>query len=215
MFQVMKSEREAAANPAERKLIMSQAPATITPLPPGAVEPIVPTVAPSVSQMHTIRGKWIRRVMFQDEYDLYMDTWSRWIKDHVDEWTTTDDLEDLHVICMETVAIFRVQAMRLQNPLVDTAEEYKRASLSMQRARENLAARRVDRVGTKDSRSGNVTNIAILAGTIPDALQQARQTKMFRRNAETTKFLEDTVAREQSVHAEIIDVPQPAQKTKE
>ncbi len=154
-------------------------------------QPIVPTAVPTVEANKLLAGRWVRRILSQEEYDLYVNTWNKWLSEHKEDWVNQNDLRDLHVICMEIVREFRIELTQFRNPNVDYSDQLQKCDARMQKARQNLTARRVDHVGTKD-KSSSVTNIAIMAGNVPDALMQMRNQKILDGHRRVTEFLIST-----------------------
>lgn len=169
-------------------------------IPKDIPQPNVPAAVPTVPAHKTLRGRAARLVLSREEWDLYVETWNRYFADHPD-YDQPEDQDDVSTVCMETALQFRLQLAQRNKPDLDISVAYNQAFLRMQKARENLAARRVDRVGTK-AKSGttNNFNVAVMAGAVTP---EQRQTQIVQRQeldlAGEAKFLEGTVLQAKNV----------------
>lgn len=172
-----------------------QAPAKVA---EGIPAPNVPTAIPSVPPMSLAKGRFLRSVLSQQEYDLYIETWNRWLTTHREELISPEgkvacgDLDDIHRICMEEVIMFRLDMLRLQYP-AKYDKEYQNAFKRQQKARENLFSRRRDRMVNKPTNNTTNINIAVMAGmTDPKAIEERRQAKL-KHEQSMAEFLESTI----------------------
>lgn len=171
-------------------------------IPEGMPKPNVPTAFPQVPGLKTLTGKWARRVLSKEEHDLFVETWVKWFSAHP-EWDKPEDEDDVQTICMETVIMFRLQAAQANQPSLNISDPYNQSFKRKQRARENLTARRVDRVGTKANGGNTTMNIAVLAGQITPEQQAERQRRLKQDERDQLDFLEGTIVQARTV----IDVP--------
>ncbi|MCL2641599.1 MAG: hypothetical protein FWD53_12185 [Phycisphaerales bacterium] len=140
-------------------------------IPPELPQPKIPISLPP-PDIRSIKKRSLKAVLTKEEYDLYADTWKQWMERHAAEYQQIEDEEDVHTICMETVLQFRINLYRLAKPTADCGTEYNQSFRRMQQARENLAARRVDREGLGGlggkgkgkNITNNTLNIAVMAG---------------------------------------------------
>lgn len=120
-------------------------------LPVHVPQPTVPTAV--VRQISAKKAGFLRSVLSKEEYDLYVLTWAEWFEANPD-YDQPSDVHDVETICMEAVIQYRVNLFRQRYPSRDYSNEYNQSYLRQQRAKENLAARRVDRVGVAGGKGG-------------------------------------------------------------
>jgi hypothetical protein len=129
----------------------------------GVMIPLPPTMVPKVPSKQTIQGKYLRRILSQEEARLFEETYVEWSSAHP-EWDSPEDRDDLMTICLETVITYRLQAIERRNPTVDVGEKVNQSYRRKQNARDNLMARRKDKTLLKQAQSRNVLNVAVMAG---------------------------------------------------
>lgn len=172
-------------------------------VPEGAKLPAdvqIPTMIPKVPVRHTILGKYLRRVLSQEEARLYEETYIEWMTAHP-EYDMPEDRDDLMTICMETVKMFRFEAIERQNPKTDTSEKYNQAARRKQQARENLMARRRDRNDPKNKKPGGF-NVAAMAGEFsPEKIAAKQLESKVQAAAEEDDFLTGTVVKAKTVES--------------
>jgi len=113
-------------------------------------------------RLSTRRGRAVASVLSQEEYNIYVETWTHFMEGRSDEYSAPEDRANLHRICMETVIQWRIMMQKMHKPSANIATEYNQAGRRRQTARESLDARRADRIAAKDG--GRGTNIAEVAG---------------------------------------------------
>jgi len=166
---------------------------------PPADQPSVP-VPPVLGGPQTARYRQTRAVLSELELATYCETWNHWFADHP-EYTLAEDQTDVAVICWETVIQQRLRTLQAQRPKEYDARAYHESALRLQRARENLAARRTDRLEHQKKGQGATTNfnIAVMAGQAdprnPDIDKSARQQVIVVQNEQEQQFLEVTKRR--------------------
>jgi hypothetical protein len=129
---------------------------------PGIPTPEIKTMKPPrVPGIRTMRGKFLKRVLAKDEYDLFVETWNDLWRAHKDEWDQPEDRIDAHAICMETVVMFRLEIARKERPAMYSEDAYNASSRRMQTARDNLAARRASRINSKAGGTSGDKNIMV------------------------------------------------------
>ena len=140
------------------------------------------------------------------EYNLYCETWKRYMEVHSEDYSAPEDEDDLHRICMETVIQWRIEMQKLHAPRTAIGSEYHQSVKRMQTARENLAARRADRIATKGGGRGTNINIAVVAGNVDAAKAiQIKGERVKQLDAAEDDFLNQTGQSDAQQH-EIIDV---------
>jgi hypothetical protein len=162
---------------------------------PGVPACQVPAEIPKSPKVtDTFRGKALRKVYTQEEWNIYVETWNDWFKDHP-EFDKVEDFNDLHTICREQVIMFRCDLWEHNNPGKSMSDTYNAAYNRQQNARKNLTARRVDRFGSKASGkhvTNNRFNVAVVSGQVSN--DQARQRRLEDERDEQ-RFLESTMER--------------------
>ena len=144
-----------------------------------------------------ITGIWLKRVLQKDEHDVYVETWNEIWKAHRDEYTDPLDMQDVHTICLENAIQLRMLRIQNETPRRFSPKAYHDSAVRMQKARENLASRRVDRIGSKAHiRNLTQNNIAVLAGEVNE--KQVREI-VEQDEAEQMAFLEGTEQGNQEV----------------
>ncbi len=98
---------------------------------------------------------------------------------------------DVRDVCMETVIQFRLMLQKQMNPSVDISTDYDQSKRRLQVARQNLAGRRVDRVGTKANRGTG--SISVLVGMVDSANHEERRRLAEAKRREADQFLDATV----------------------
>ena len=176
----------------------------------------VPMVFIQPPGLTTIRGRSTAAVMSQEEYNLYCETWKRYMEVHSEDYSAPEDEDDLHRICMETVIQWRIEMQKLHAPRTAIGSEYHQSVKRMQTARENLAARRADRIATKGGGRGTNINIAVVAGNVDAAKAiQIKGERVKQLDAAEDDFLNNTGQSDAQQH-EIIDVQvEPAENPPE
>jgi hypothetical protein len=107
--------------------------------------PTIPTMLPDAPPERTTAGRYARRVLTRDEYDLYQDTWVQWSFGRP-ELTRGDKRIDLATICMETVLQFRLELTRPRLPIKRWSRRYHASYRRLQAARRRLGATRSQRL---------------------------------------------------------------------
>lgn len=160
--------------------------------PEGMPTPNVPA-AYSLPGLDALRGRRTRAVLSQTEWDLFCETWLRWMTDHPD-YKMSEDSDDLHTVCMETVYEMRVREAMMIYPELDGNDALNVSFRKKQRARQNLAARRVDRLGVGRSGQPSAINIAVLSGNVSNEkmIEHRHQHKPEIISAEDDEFLQKT-----------------------
>jgi hypothetical protein len=192
---------------------MSNLPVKAPQIPANIPVPNVPTAIPTVPHGDLMKGKSLRAVLSREEFDLYVETWVEWFKCHGQSFDKVEDLLDVEHVCMETVLQYRTRAQMLAFPNRDYSQPYNQSFLRQQKARENLEARRTDRIKSR-SPSGNTTvhvhgggNVAVMAGSVAmadreqRALAEKQATMDFLAGTEATAL---TIASEEVFDAEVV-----------
>jgi hypothetical protein len=120
----------------------------------------IPVVSEAHDPAHTIPIT-AKAVLNKEEYRIYINEVREWLESHPD-WTLKEDLDDIYGIAMEKVIQFRLLMKRKRHPRSDIEKDYNSSVYRMQSFRQNLAARRSDRISGKN-KVVNQTNIAIIA----------------------------------------------------
>ena len=181
-------------------------------IPPELPQPKIPVelLPPQISPM---KKRYLKAVLTKEEYDLYAETWKQWMECHVTEYQHIEDEEDVHTICMETVLQFRINLLRVSKPTADYSVEYNQSFRRMQQARENLAARRVDREGISKGKgsktvTNNTLNIAVMAGQADErAILELQRAARKQLDADTLALngMKDTAGLIEELDAEVIE----------
>jgi len=130
-----------------------------------------------------LKEKYWRSITSKEEWDLFLLTWRKYLEAHPD-YNQAEDEMDLETICYEEVIKYRTNVTRRKRPEKDVDQAYNQSCLRQQKARENLAARRSDRIGLTGSKvtNNNRINIAVLAAGIDETklleLQKKAQLQM-------------------------------------
>lgn len=134
------------------------------------------------------------------EWGLFVETWNRWFAKREGDYNYQEDEEDVKNICMETVLQNRIMLMQFRRPETYDPKAYHESTIRMQRARENLGARRADREGLTHGGRGNKVNnntvhlsVSVLAGK-DGSLIEERRAKVIESQVVEQKFLESTFA---------------------
>lgn len=120
----------------------------------------VPALIPTVPPMRTIYGEHARHVLSQDEYDLYLETWTRWV-DSSPDFAGPGRGHMLAIVCIETVLQYRLALLSKRLPIHRWSRLYHASYRRQQAAREWLGATRRQRL--QSPASGDGMNIAVLA----------------------------------------------------
>ncbi|MEM8876062.1 MAG: hypothetical protein AAGD32_17595 [Planctomycetota bacterium] len=174
------------------------------PQPTDAVpHPDVPTGLPVAVPERLLGSKHQRMVLFQDEYDFFIENWNDWFDgEGAQRFTHKEDRDDIETICLYKVLEFRALKVLAMHPDRDMSRSLAEYRKIIQKARENLAARRADRVGVQSSKDKPTVNIAVIAG-MPET---QRKQVVNEKRAEELEALDkptDTVNFNPSGHAEI------------
>jgi hypothetical protein len=110
----------------------------------------------------------VKAVLGPEELKVYVNEVEAWFCSHPD-WDHKEDLDDIHGIAMEKVLQFRLLLKKKNHPRSNIEKDYNSSVYRMQGFRQNLAARRADRISNKGAKVMNQTNIAIIASKIDDA----------------------------------------------
>jgi len=121
------------------------------------------SVAEFAQDPHTIPIH-IEPVLNKNEYKIYLNEVSDWYESHPD-WTLKEDRDDIHGIAFERVIQFRLLIKKKKSPRTYVERDYNSSVFRVQALRQNLAARRADRISNK-SGIVNQTNIAIVASQL-------------------------------------------------
>ena len=109
----------------------------------------------------------IAAVLNQSELKLYVKEVSEWYTSHPD-WNAKEDIDDINTIAMEKVIQYRLLLAKKKRPSLDIEKDYSSSAYRVQTARQNLAARRSDRITKGKHGAGGQTNIAIIAGSLDE-----------------------------------------------
>jgi len=171
----------------------------ITPpaIPPGTPVPTIATAPVPRRLLDTLKEKYWRAVLTKEEWDLFLRTWVKYLEAHPD-YNEAEDEMDLETICYEEVQKWRINLLRMKRPEKrgEFDISYNQAHLRQQKARENLAARRSDRLGINAKGAKTINNskinIAVLAGNIDEQTLMELQQKAQRQLAGDMEFLKNT-----------------------
>jgi hypothetical protein len=106
----------------------------------------------------------MKSVLAPEEYKVFVTEVKGWAESHPD-WTLKEDMDDIHGIAMEKVLQYRLLLKRKRHPRADIEKDFNSSVYRMQAFRNNLAARRTDRLSGK-GKIQNQTNIAIIASDL-------------------------------------------------
>ena len=129
----------------------------------------------------------VKAVLGPEELKVYVSEVEAWFSSHPD-WDHKEDLDDIHGIAMEKVLQFRLLLKKKNHPRSNIEKDYNSSVYRMQGFRQNLAARRADRISNKGAKVMNQTNIAIIASKIDDA-KMAEMEKIVKEEEEEEKTL--------------------------
>ena len=202
--------RRALANLQRRTVTpMSNLPAKAPLVPDNIPQPNVPTAIPDIPHADLMKGKALRSVLSKEEFDLYVEEWISWFKDHP-EYDRKEDLVDIDRICMEVVNQYRINMLTMQFQNRDYSLPLNQSVNRQQKARENLEARRVDRMRPKGPKNMTVNNfggapISVMVGQIT---MQEREQRAIEQQKATFDFLEgpSTASVPAMTEADVIDV---------
>lgn len=133
----------------------------------GLPAPTVPAAIPATDAQGLVRKTANRKCMSQEEWDLYEETWYRWMRIHHEHYNAAEDYDDLEMICIEAVMMARIRQLMMQYPHRDYENPYNNAYKRQQTARRNLAASRRDREAEKKeaaARGGSGVHVNIALG---------------------------------------------------
>lgn len=106
-----------------------------------------------------------KAVLKKEEYKIFITEVTEWFISHPD-WRFKEDVDDIYGIAMEKVIQYRLLLKKKQHPRSDIEKDYNSSVYRMQAFRQNLAARRSDRISKKGSGITHQTNIAIIASEL-------------------------------------------------
>lgn len=109
----------------------------------------------------------VAAVLNATELKLYVKEVSEWAMSHPD-WDKKEDIEDINSIAMEKVIQYRLLTNKKKKPNLDIEKDYNSSVYRAQAFRQNLAARRADRINKNKGGGSGQTNIAIIAGTLDE-----------------------------------------------
>ncbi len=137
------------------------------------------------------RGKYVRTILSKAEYGLFMELWIEIFKAHKDEYTMPEDHMDVMDICLERVLQMRMLQLQAVKPKEYNADHYNQSVRRMNKARENLMARRSDRDGNKKGRGD--LNLAVIVGNVDQkGFLEGKQQVILEQQGEEMAFLENT-----------------------
>ena len=122
-------------------------------------------------------------ILKKDELKVYVTEVMAWLESHPD-WTLKEDLDDVYGLAMEKVIQYRLLLEKKIHPRADIERDFHSSSIRVQVYRQNLAARRVDRISGKGTKVINQTNIAIIASQMDAEKLDEMKRKIDRLNAE-------------------------------
>lgn len=176
--------RKSLANLTRWRKLVSDKDIVPTKRDPTIPAPRVPMAFPKPPGPGTKRGRALRAVLSQDELDIYEEHWYEWMGAHADEYTEPEDFEDVRRICMEKVLQYRMEMEQMNRPTTDVAREYNQSVRRVQQARENLLARRSDRVASAKNKHEHTHSVIAAAGELDAKVREL--------DAEEVEFLEGT-----------------------
>ena len=109
----------------------------------------------------------VTAVLNATELKLYVKEVSEWATSHPD-WDKKEDIEDINSIAMEKVIQYRLLTNKKKKPSLDIEKDYNSSVYRVQAFRQNLAARRADRINKNKGGGSGQTNIAIIAGSLDE-----------------------------------------------
>jgi hypothetical protein len=133
----------------------------------GTHEANVPTALPDAPPDRLVARRYMRSVLSQQEYGVYVAMWDEWLADHP-EYAQPEHRSDLHCLCMEAVFQTRLSILAINSNVRDCtlAKVYHASRRRQQQARENLSATRRQQVHPVDD---ECANIAVLAGVVDES----------------------------------------------
>lgn len=131
--------------------------------PPNIPTAVMRPISPWEQRLH----KNVNACVSREEWAMYMDTWNLWTEMYGSNKIPPGDLDDIHAISMSTVREMREELVRCQRPASYSQKNVDAARKEIQRARENLMARKVDLAAIDAKKSTTIhnhMNIAVMAG---------------------------------------------------
>ena len=190
-----KGKRNSLSNlvrPVTQQIVATKAPPL---LPAGTPVPSIVTAPIPKRVVDVLKEKYWKSVTSKEEWDLFILTWGKYLEAHPD-YNQAEDEMDLETICYEEVIKWRINILRRKRPekIGDVDLSYNQTCLRQQKARENLAARRSDRLGLNGAKqtTNNKINIAVLAANIDEKKLIELQQKAQRQMAGDLEFLDAT-----------------------
>ena len=189
-------------------------PDAITPLAPG-VPPVKPKmVKVNVPDVSRVQSKYLRAILTQDEYALFIEKWNSLWKAHGAEWDAQYDFDDVYTMVFEHVQMQQMLLIRAKNPKLYSASEYQKSYDRLQKARENLDARKSSRSGgsgAKGNSSPTQFNLSILMNEPAKEAIEQRKPLVAQVENRVVRFLENT--KTQTVDVEkLLGTPQVNQE---
>lgn len=161
-------------------------------IPESMPRPNVPAKKPPKPPgMATLKGRNLRAVMSQEEWDLFLETWIELYEGHAEDWDKPEDKIDVERICMETVVQFRMQSYERSRDKRFDPNAYHQSTIRQQQARQNLEARRADRNRQKGTKS-TTTNVLVSLGNSVQPVVKEKLKAIAEQEEEDMKFLEAT-----------------------
>lgn len=128
----------------------------------------------------------VAAVLNKTELKLYIKEVTEWRTSHPD-WNLKEDIDDINNIAMEKVIQYRLLLAKKKRPSLDIEKDYNSSVYRMQAFRQNLSARRADRIKKKSG--GNTTmNIAVMAATLDETKMKELQEKNRKEEQEEIEF---------------------------
>jgi hypothetical protein len=106
-------------------------------------------------------------ILNETELKLYVKEVSEWATSHPD-WDKKEDIDDINSIAMEKVIQYRLLSSKKKKPSIDIEKDYNSSVYRVQAFRQNLSARRTDRLNKNKGGGSGQTNIAIIAGSLDE-----------------------------------------------
>jgi hypothetical protein len=97
-----------------------------------------------------------------DEFKVFIHEVASWVSSHPD-WDQKEDIDDIHGIAMEKVIQHRLLLKMKSRSNPDAGKQYDTSFKRVQRMRDNLAARRADRINPRSGGGSQTNNIAVIA----------------------------------------------------
>ena len=150
--------------------------------------PPLPDIRPEdIPVFRGIKGRYLRTVLSQEEHAVYVEKWVEIMQAHHEDFTDPFDLMDVGSICMETVVQLRLLRHQATKPKQYSPAEYAASVRRLDKARENLASRRSDRLG-RNSKSLNVAVLVSQMGS-PEAAMHRHKVQVIAQGEEETFLL--------------------------